>query len=95
MSPELSVTRERRLRVLQQVRQMLIRDLRVNRSVDEIEPDVGLFGTGLGLDSVDAMELVVAVESNFDVQLGDSMADPHFFRTVNAIVDVILGEAGA
>lgn len=36
---------------------------------DEIEPDAPLFGEGLGLDSIDALEISIAVEEKYGVQL--------------------------
>ena len=43
---------------------------------------------GLGLDSVDALEIVVAVESEFDVRIEDG--DMLEIRSVNSIVDLII-----
>lgn len=83
-----------RARVLERVRVLLVENLRVDRAPDEIDPDAVLFGTGLGLDSVDAMELLVAVEAAFGLRLDDAMSDPHFFRTVNAVVDIVLQSGG-
>ena len=56
---------------LSRVRQLLIEELKVRREPDEIDPDTPLFGTGLRLDSVDAVELVIAVESAFRLRLPD------------------------
>ncbi len=38
-------------------------------SASDIDPDGALFGDGLGLDSVDALELAIAVHKHFGVQL--------------------------
>ena len=43
---------------------------------------------GLGLDSVDALEIVVAVESGFDIRIEDG--DMPEIRSVNSIVDLIM-----
>ena len=43
---------------------------------------------GLGLDSVDALEIVVAVESEFDIRIEDG--DMPEIRSVNSIVDLIM-----
>lgn len=81
--------------VLEQVRGVLIDALRLRVEPDEIDPDTPLFGTGLGLDSIDALELVVAVEHAFGVRLADSDdAPPLALRTVNTIVDRILACRG-
>lgn len=86
---------EERQRLLDEVRRILVDDLKIDQHREHIDPDAPLFGTGLALDSVDAMELVVAVESRFGLRLDDSMGQPHFFRTVNSVVDVVLARRGS
>lgn len=44
-----------------------------------------LFGGGLGLDSIDALELVVAIEREFGVAVPDGKIDPELFRTVRTL----------
>lgn len=95
MRPELKAQIEQRENTLNRVIELLISDLQLDRSSEELDPDTPLFGTGLGLDSVDAVELVVALESEFGISLdeGDS---PFALRTINSLVDAVLnqGEAG-
>jgi acyl carrier protein len=79
-----------RLDVLERVRGILVRRLGVRREPAEIDPDTPLFGTGLGLDSVDGVELLVAIEVEFDVRVPNDAARIAF-RTVNCVVDTVLG----
>lgn len=81
---------ERRKAVLAAVRRMLLVSLGLRREAEEIDPDTSLFGTGLGIDSVDAVEIVIALETEFGVKLADAMQRKLALRSVNSLVDCIL-----
>ena len=51
------------------VRQLIVDTLRLKQPAEAIQPSEPLFGEGLGLDSVDALELVLALEHAFGVQI--------------------------
>ena len=53
------------------IKEVLVQSLRLPYPASEIADDVHLFGEGLGLDSIDALELVLAVERTFGVSIGD------------------------
>lgn len=55
----------------------------------DIEDDAPLFGEGLGLDSIDALELVVALEKNYGVFIPDSEVGKKVFRSVNALAEFV------
>lgn len=76
--------------VLGRVRSLLIEQLHLRREPDEIDPDAVLFGTGLALDSVDAVELTVAIETEFEVKVPDNEESRQVLRTVNSLVDHLL-----
>jgi acyl carrier protein len=92
MDPDLELRRviEQRERALARVRAILIDDLHVRRDPDEIDPDTPLFGMGLGLDSVDAVELLVSLESAFGMKLPEGGIDRRVMRTVNTLVELVL-----
>ena len=50
---------------------------------DMISEDAPLFGDGLGLDSVDALELVVALEKKMGLKIRSHEIDPQVFASVN------------
>ncbi len=66
-----------------EVKRLLIENLMLPKSPDEIADDAPLFGPGgLGLDSVDALQIVVALDKNYGLKI----ADPQAARTVLASV---------
>ena len=56
---------------------------------EDIEDDGALFGEGLGLDSIDALELVVALEKTYGVFIPDSEVGKTVFRSVNALAEFV------
>lgn len=52
----------------------------------EIEDDAPLFGTGLGLDSIDALELVIAIDRKFGVRIeAEDERNKEIFRSVSSL----------
>jgi acyl carrier protein len=73
-----------------QIKQMLVDNLMLKISAAEIGDDQPLFGPGsLGLDSVDALQLVVALEKNYGLKLSDAEAARKTMQTVNAIAAAV------
>ena len=56
--------------------------------ISETEP---LFGTGLGLDSIDALELAMAITRAYGVKMSQSQETRDAFRSVGHLVDFVLG----
>src|SRR5260221_14782845 len=83
MDDDLAAYVARRERVLEDVKQILIDAVKVKRVKATIEPDVLLFGSGLGLDSVDALELVIALETRFQLAVTEDSFRASL-RTVNS-----------
>jgi len=58
--------------------------------IDEIEDDMALFGDdGLGLDSVDAIELTLIIEKEFGVKIKDMGESENIFTSSNTLVAYI------
>ena len=73
-----------------EVKQLLIDNLMLQMKPEEITDDVALFGPGgLGLDSVDALQLVVALEKNYRLKIPDPNAAKETLANVNSIVTAI------
>ena len=90
MANETTRLAERRERLAGRVRQLLVDNLSVRLPADAIDLDAPLFGAGVGLDSVDAIELLVAIETEFDVRLPDGEASVSVTRSVNRVVDFLV-----
>ena len=73
-----------------QIKEMVVRDLKL-QGIDPaaIEDDAPLFEEGLGLDSLDAVELVVLVQKHFDVQIDDMDEGQAAFRSINTLAEFI------
>lgn len=81
---------QNRREMIAKLQQVIVEELSLNTSPQEIDPDAPLFGTGLQLDSIDAVELVVCVERAFEVKLGKSF-NVYEMRTLNKMGDAIQG----
>lgn len=86
LSPELDAYVARRLVALAAVRAVLIERLHLDLHPDAIQCDVPLFGTGLALDSVDALELIVSLEHAFGRPLPTGRERRRVLRTVGTVV---------
>ena len=56
---------------------------------EQIEDDAPLFGTGLGLDSIDALELVVLLEKEYGIVIKDIEEGRPAFRSARTLADFI------
>lgn len=92
MNADLAARIAEREAILSQIRRILIDGLDVRRDPDEIDPDTPLFGIGLGLDSIDAVELALLVEERLGVRLEDDVMARTSMRTVNSLVDRVVAE---
>ncbi len=58
-------------------------------SVDEIADDDSLFGDGLGLDSIDALELIVMLDKDYGIKLSDPKEGRKIFESIEVMADYI------
>lgn len=72
-----------------------VKELIINRlqlegvTPEDIDDAAPLFGDGLGLDSIDALELVIGIEKEFGVRIQDEEVGTKAFASVNALVDFL------
>ncbi|MPS74259.1 MULTISPECIES: phosphopantetheine-binding protein [Epilithonimonas] len=58
-------------------------------SVDEIKDTDPLFGGGLGLDSIDALELIVLLEKEYGIKLSDPKKGKEIFQSIEVMAKFI------
>jgi len=78
----------RRMELSDSLKRVLVQRLSLRINPDQITNDAPLFDKGLGLDSVDALELAVAVETEFGVPVTE--ADVAELQSINRLADFII-----
>lgn len=72
------------------IKEMMVEELMLQIGPEEINDDTPIFGAqGLGLDSVDALQLVVSLEKHFGLKITDSEASRGILRNVESIAQAI------
>jgi len=72
-----------------QIKQGIVRSLRLPIAWEEIGDATPLFEGGLGLDSIDVLELVLEIERSFGVAIRDEQTGMKALRSVDTIADYI------
>ena len=81
----------------QNIRRLMVENLMLQITPEEIGDDQPLFGPGsIGLDSVDALQLVVALDKTYGLKIPDPEAAKQILQSVNTIAAAVLKhQAGA
>ena len=75
--------------VLEQIKRIVVEDLDVNLTYEDLDETVPLFEEGLALDSVILVELISFIEKRFNIELGDEALNTETFRNLQSIARVI------
>jgi acyl carrier protein len=74
----------------ERIKHLMVENLMLQITAGEIADDLPLFGPGsLGLDSVDALQLVVALDKNFGLKIRDPEAAREILRNVNTMAEAV------
>jgi acyl carrier protein len=76
----------------EEIKRAIVESLRLPIPVEEIGNSTSLFGEGLGLDSIDVLELVLEMERRFGVSIKDDDTGQRVLRSVDTIADFIIDE---
>jgi len=78
------------------LKEILIADLNLEElTPEDIDDNAPLFGEGLGLDSLDAVELVVIIQKHFGIEIKDMEEGREAFKSVVALAAYIDGRLAA
>ena len=80
----------------QQLKAQIIEQLNLEEvKVEDISDEQALFGDGLGLDSIDALELIVLLERHYGIKITDPKQGQTVFRSVNTMAEFIQSHQAA
>jgi len=72
------------------IKRLMVENLMLQISVEDIKDDQPLFGPGsVGLDSVDALQLVVALDKTYGLKIADPEAARQILQNVNTIAEAV------
>jgi acyl carrier protein len=73
-----------------EVAELIVQALNLDVAAAEIAPEAPLYGEGLGLDSIDILEIALVVSKQYGIQLrADSEENEHIFRSLRRLVEYI------
>ncbi len=77
--------------IIRELKEQIVEALNLEEiSPEEIDAEAPLFGDGLGLDSIDALEIILILEKNYGIRLENTAeAKPHFY-SVKSLAEYIV-----
>lgn len=77
--------------LIQELKEHLIEELNLEEITPaDIDPDAALFGDGLGLDSIDALEIILILEKYYGVKLANAVEAKPIFYSVRTLAEYIM-----
>lgn len=69
---------------------LITEELRLDVAADAIDPAAPIYGEGLGLDSIDMLEIALVISKRYGVQLrSDDVQNKHIFASLSALADYV------
>jgi len=77
--------------LIEKLRKEIIQQLNLeDLNPEDIDPDAALFGEGLGLDSIDALEIIVLLEKNYGIKIEDPKEGKKIFASIRTLAKYII-----
>lgn len=77
-------------KLIEELKEHIIRELNLEDiTPEEIDAEAPLFGDGLGLDSIDALEIILILEKNYGVRLANSTEARPIFYSVKTLAEYV------
>ena len=77
--------------LIEELKALIVKSLKLEDVLpSDIDPDAPLFGSGLGLDSIDALELVVALEKTYGIRIPDEDVGKEAFASLSALAGYVM-----
>ncbi|MDH4230414.1 MAG: phosphopantetheine-binding protein [Nitrospirota bacterium] len=77
--------------LIEELKALIIKSLKLEDVLpSDIDPAAPLFGSGLGLDSIDALELVVALEKTYGIRIPDEDVGKEAFASLSALAGYVI-----
>ena len=80
--------------IASKLKELLAKELNLKIKPEDIHDDMPLFGEGLGLDSLDAVEIVVILKKHLGVTIIDSEQAKRVFASIKTLADFVEEELG-
>lgn len=75
--------------LIPQVKAGIIKQLNIDLTPESMDDDLALFGEGLGLDSIDALELIVMMDRDYGIKIADPKEARKIFQNARVIAEYI------
>ena len=73
-----------------EIADLMVEALNLDVAADEIEPDAPLYGSGLGLDSIDILEIALVISKRYGLQLKSDNENNHqIFSSLRSLTDYV------
>tara|TARA_B100000902_G_C27209331_1_gene863454 strand:+ start:652 stop:906 length:255 start_codon:yes stop_codon:yes gene_type:complete len=79
----------------EEIKKKLIQHLNLEElNVNDIKDDTPLFGEGIGLDSIDVLEIIVMLDKHYNIKITKPEDGEKIFQTVNSLAEYIESHNG-